>query len=341
MLALLPRRRDGQRRRRSHRRLCLLLICLVAASGLGPAATASAQLTTAATPYRAFSSGAWWNTALPSTTPEHPNEAAILNYLRTAPDNGGGFLRLAGAGSNKWGQPVYWAHAGDKEYNVRWSSGLRQPELDHLRIPSTMMAAQTSDGALTLFDVGRGYVVAMTRAAYSGATHTWSVDGATVTYLASNGLDARAPGSNDTRNSGSHRGNNGATMMVRFDEVQAGRVPHVVKIACGPEASPDFVFPMVNSDGDAASSPLKQGLRLRIRPQVDLSAMGLSADALVIARAAQTYGVYCGDSGGNTALKLENTAVEGRGQLWTVQAEALAGLPFTTAFWDVLPEQYR
>lgn len=294
-----------------------------------------------ATPYRAFSAGSWWNTALPSTPPEHSNEAAILNYLRTAPDNGGGFLRLAGAGSNKWGQPVYWAEAGDKEYNVRWSSGARQPELDHLRIPSTMKAAQTSDGALTLFDVGRGYVVAMTRAVYTATTDTWSVDGATVTYLASNGLDSRVSGSNDTRNTGSHRGNNGATMMVRYDEVQAGLVPHVVKIACGPDASSGFVFPMTRSDSNAASSPIKQGLRLRIRPQVDLSALGLPAEALVIARAAQSYGVYCGDSGNNTALKLENTAVEGRGQLWTVQPEALSGLPFTTALWDVLPEGYR
>ncbi len=325
-------------RRRS--RITALGACLLVAGLVGPVGAASAQGSPAA-PYRAFSASSWWNTALPTAPPTNSNEAGILNYLRTGPDNGGGFLRLAGAGDNAWGQPVFWAGAGDREYSVRWSSSLRQPELDHLRIPDQMQAAQTSDGALTLFDVPRGYVVAMTRAKYNSATDVWSVGGATVTYLASNGLDARVTGSDDARNGGSHRGNNGATMMARLDEVQAGVIPHVLKVACGPEANTQAVFPMNRSDGNSATSPVKQGLRLRIRPELDLNALGLPAEALVLAQAAQTYGVYCGDSGPNTALKLENTVIEGRGQLWTTPADALSGLPFTTAFWDVLPEGYR
>ena len=35
--------------------------------------------------------------------------------------------------------------------------------------------------------------------------------------------------------------------------------------------------------------------------------MDLQPEALVIARALQDYGFYIGDSGGTTALKLENT----------------------------------
>ena len=61
---------------------------------------------------------------------------------------------------------------------------------------------------------------------------------------------------------------------------------------------------------------------------------------LVIAQALQKYGVYIGDSGGATALKLEDTRTEGRGQLWTVTADDLCMLPFTSQFWDVLPEGY-
>ncbi len=291
-------------------------------------------------PYRAFGGSSWWNTPLPPQAPEHPNEGGILNYLRTAEDNGGGFLRFAGADDSEWGQPVYWASSGDREYDVRWSAGLRQPELDNLRIPANMRAADTSDGALTLFDVERGYVVAMTDAAYNAPLDSWSVGGATVTYLDSNGLDSRLLDSDDRRNSGSHRGNNGATMMARLDEVRAGAIEHVIKITAGPETSIRHVFPMVNSDGDSSSSPLPQGLRIRIRPDVDLAALGLHPQALVIARAAQEYGVYFGDSGGNTALKLENTRAEGRGQLWDVSADALSDLPFTTQFWDVILEGY-
>jgi hypothetical protein len=73
---------------------------------------------------------------------------------------------------------------------------------------------------------------------------------------------------------------------------------------------------------------------------VDLDALGLDGEGLVIGRALQTYGFYIGDSGGTTAIKLQNTYAEGRGQLWSVEADALCGMPFTTEFWDVIDEAY-
>ena len=60
----------------------------------------------------------------------------------------------------------------------------------------------------------------------------------------------------------------------------------------------------------------------------------------MIARALQTYGFYIGDSGGTTAIKLQNTSAEGRGQHWHVNADALCGLPFTSEYWDVIAESY-
>jgi len=289
-------------------------------------------------PYRAFSADSWFNTPLATITPEHDNQASILSYLQNAPESSGGYLRLAGTGSNRWGQPVYWAQLGDAVYNVRCSSALRPPELSALRIPADMHAATTSDGALTLFDVDAGYVTAFTRMAF--ANGGWSADGATVTYLASNGLHYRTGLSNDPRNQGSHRGNNGATMMARHDEVLAGGIEHVMKISSGPECSNSYCLPLVGSDGDFGypQSPIKQGLRMRLRDAVDVT--GFPTEARVIAEALKRYGVYFGDSGGTTTLKLENTVAEGRGQLWTVDTDALSGLPFTEAYWQVLPESY-
>lgn len=318
-----------------------LALGVVSVVALGPTSVGTATPTRSLShSLQFFGSTSWWTSPVSADAPNHPDEERILHYLRTAPENRGGFLRLAGAGDNQWGQPVYWAQPGDKEYDVRWSGARRPAELDTLRIPAGMQAAETSDKALTLFDVHRGYVVAMTGADYNSSADRWSVEGATVTYLESNGLHARTGESDDSRNQGSHRGNNGATMMARYDLVQAGEINHVIKLACGPECSVDHVFPMIGSDGDSQSSPVKQGLRMRIRTDVDLDALGLHPEALVIARAAQKYGVYFGDSGGNTALKLENTRAQGRGQLWTVDATALSSLPFTTEHWDVLPEGY-
>jgi hypothetical protein len=114
-------------------------------------------------------------------------------------------------------------------------------------------------------------------------------------------------------------------------------------VASGPELSSGYVFPMTGSDGgytgfNAAVPP--EGLRLRIRPTVDLTALGLSRQALVIARALQNYGIYLGDSSGTTALKLEGTLAEGRGQLWHLPADALCRLPFTPRYWQVVAPGY-
>jgi hypothetical protein len=293
--------------------------------------------------YRAFEADSWWNAPLPKDVPLNPHGKDILNYLRTAPESGPGCLMLAGAGRSHWGHPIYWADSSDPSYDVQGLPEDRPPELASLRIPRQAQPAANNDASMTIYDLQKGYVVALTDAEYHPWSQTWSASGATVTYLDSNGLQADVRGSDDPRNVGTHRGNNGATMAVSWDEVRAGAVRHVLKVAAGPEVADRAVFPMTGSDGDyhgddPAVPP--QGLRLRISPSVDLEALDLSKDALVIARALQRYGFYIGDSGGRTALKLENTRAEGRGQLWHLPADALCALPFAPACWDVVAEGY-
>ena len=293
-------------------------------------------------PTRAFSDDSWWNTPLPDEAPLDPNAGEILDYLRTAPESGRGCLTLAGSGESPWGQPVYDATPQDPSYDI---VGLTQPlkELKSLRIPVGAQSALNSDQSMTVYDRQKGYVVALTGAEYHRERDAWSAVGATVTYLDSNGLHVGTGRSDDPRNRGSHRGNNGATMAVEIDEVQAGAVRHVLKAASGPEVADRFVFPMVGSDGDyegADPGVPPQGLRLRIKSSIDLETLGLHPQALVIARALQTYGFYIGDSGGTTAIKLQATSAEGRGQHWSVPAEALCGLPFTSRYWDVIAEGY-
>lgn len=290
--------------------------------------------------YRPFAADSWWNTPIPADAPSNPDATVILDYMQTAAQAGAGCLRLAGA-SNGWGQPVYRAQPGDPSYDVTVVNATQPPELRSLRIPADAQSAPTSDAAMTVFDETKGYVVALTGAVFDSGSRSWTARGATVTYLDSNGLHVRTGESDDPRNVGSHRGNNGAVIMVEYDEVSAGAIDHVLKVASGPEVSTRFVFPMVGSDGtsEAPAAP-PEGLRFRIKPEVDLSSWDLNPQARIIAQALQTYGFYIGDSGAVTALKLENTEAAGHGQLWKLPAAALCGLPISSQYWDVLPEGY-
>lgn len=293
--------------------------------------------------FRAFSPDSWWNTPLPRDAPLSPHGEEILRYLRTAPESRGGCLRLAGAGDSPWGQPIYWAKPSDPSYVVQGVALDRVPELRHLRIPLGARPAPTNDGSMTVYDVAKGYVVMLTDARFDPGRGAWSASAATVTYLDSNGLHSGLDLSDSRRNRGSHRGNNGAVAAVTWDEIQGGAIRHVLKVAAGPEVANRYVFPMVGSDGDyegASPSVPPQGLRLRIRPSVDLREFNLHPTALIIARALKRYGIYIGDSGGATSLKLEGTMAEGRGQLWDVRAHDLCGLPFTPDYWEVIRPGY-
>ena len=68
-------------------------------------------------------------------------------------------------------------------------------------------------------------------------------------------------------------------------------------------------------------------MRIRIKPDVDLASLGLSGQALVIARGLQDYGMVVADNtGGGIELKLEDTIRSGRGSLWNLGRESLCGI---------------
>jgi hypothetical protein len=83
--------------------------------------------------------------------------------------------------------------------------------------------------------------------------------------------------------------------LVRFEEVAAGRIDHAIRVTA-PVTQNRFVWPArhaASDHGDTALPPM--GLRLRLKAGVDLSR--LPAQARVVARAMQTYGVIVADNG--------------------------------------------
>lgn len=83
--------------------------------------------------------------------------------------------------------------------------------------------------------------------------------------------------------------------LVRYDEVAAGEIRHALRFTA-PNTRRAYVWParhFASSSTDAALPPL--GQRFRLRADADLS--GFSDEALVIARALQTYGMILADNG--------------------------------------------
>ncbi len=300
------------------RKIILLLTCVAFVVGMALPAGARVRR-----PYRAFSDTSYWNTRLPSGAPIDRDSSSMISWLKSHSSEQ--FITLAGAGQDgSYGEPTYWARRGDPVYDVQ-GSGL-PPEFAHLRIPKGAKPDHSGESEMAVYDRDKGYVSWLFGAHFNG--NTWSASGGSIHYLASNGLDGRLKQSDEIRNRG-HRGMPAPEIAIRYDEVQFGRIPHVLKFAI--EDTCNHVFPMAGDEG-CGGSPIPEGARLRIKPSIDLSKLKLSPAGLVVATALQRWGAVVGDkSGGAVVIKLEDTVSEGRGWLWNgvLSRDSLSAIPLT------------
>lgn len=298
--------------------LAVVSVLVLALSSLGASAVTAAP--------DAFSPSSYWNTPIGSDAVVHPNSDAILDFIRQDNDLDG-CITLSGYPGNSWGMPVYVADSSDPVYDVTSAKYDLPPEFSSLRIPTGAQPHGGSDGEMVVYDLVQGVVAQMSKASYDSGSDAWSASGGSIAYLSSNGLDGRLSESDDSRNRGTFRGYPGAVAMISYDDVAAGRIDNVVKIGVN-SAGSDAVFPLVDSDGDSSNpNAPAEGTRIRIRPDVNLDSLGLSPQALIIARGLQEFGMVVADNtGGAVELKLEDTVTSGRGNLWNLDRESLCAI---------------
>ncbi|MGH9210225.1 MAG: hypothetical protein ACRD2C_06025 [Acidimicrobiales bacterium] len=115
--------------------------------------------------------------------------------------------------------------------------------------------------------------------------------------------------------------------LVRYEEVAAGRIDHVIRITV-PASQNEYLWPARHAASESSDPSLPpMGLRLRLRADVDLS--GLAPQARVIAEAMKTHGVVVADNGsawyvsGEPDERWDDDALRTLGQLTGADFEAV------------------
>jgi hypothetical protein len=260
--------------------------------------------------FRAFIDTSEWNKPLPTDASIiHPDSTAIITEIEGYDTTNEPRLSVGA-----WAEPIYWAQAADPTYTI--DSLSFGPTLVDVHIPLGAQPTSTTDAQMTVYDMAKGTVFKLWHATWTGTT--WTADGTEEYDLDSNGLSCTLPESDRVcpMNQG-HRGYPTAIHAVRYDEVAAGVIPHVLKVALNHTASCSS-YPGAGFESPWRGGTLTcEGLILRIDPSIDLAARGLTGGPLIIATAMQDYGVVIGDTGGTgMELKVENLAVEGRPETW-------------------------
>jgi hypothetical protein len=263
---------------------------------------------------------------------------------------------------------VYWVAPGDPTFPIACHGRLCSDQLtsflgEHggaLPLPTDArgggpLPGSGVDRSLTLFDRPDGVAIGLHGVRYRGrALHA---DGGDIYRLSSGGIASPwTPATSDADSAnGGHRGFPSALGQVRFDEIAwaAGRspvaaIPHALELFVPPVTGTSFCFPLTGDEAQstAAGAP-PEGIRVRIRPQVDLS--DLHGAALVLAKTLQTYGAMVADTSGNNGVDLsleglsrENVRPPGAPRAWpsrgplALSRDALRSIPFDPAHWEVV-----
>jgi hypothetical protein len=272
-----------------------------------------------------FTADSFWNRRLPDDAPLDDRSDGFIAWLR---DHTNGFL-ITGLEGNPWGMPFFEATDADPTWPV--SLEVENPQVEPLlheglRAPYRTVTALTGtgDSPLVILDADRGYQAALWQTVFDGSS--FSATAASIYWADSNGLqpgDTNPDG--DPRNRG-HRGVAPSTMFVRRSQIARRRIDHVLKVAI-PGTAEWHVRPMIRHE-EGQGGLIGEGMRLRIRPDVDLATYELSRPALTIARALQRYGAIIGDNSGaeSIALKVEQDTGQWAGV--DLSADSLRSIPF-------------
>lgn len=128
-----------------------------------------------------------------------------------------------------------------------------------------------------------------------------------------------------------------AAGLVTATDLASGRIDHAVALGVPEMRALSFRPPAVRSDGTTwrATAP-EAGMRLRLDPSVDVTALGVTPFGRMVAEAARTHGLVLRDTAGAVTVWVEDPQPWGRDLLGPVlaghdPASALAGFP-----WDRL-----
>lgn len=248
-----------------------------------------------------------------------------------------------------WAMSYHVGSAADPVWRLT-GGNTTDPRLAVLRTQGFHMADSVADTFPTgdqdrpgvMVDPVFGYTAQFADAVVDKATRTITVSNAGIMWHGSNGLDGRNPASDDKRNFTS-RGRIPDAMVIRRDQLDRAAangtgLGHVLHLFFVETSTADgAVHPMTGSESDKVGFGA-EGERIRIRPDVDLEARGLTGAALVIARTLQENGAYIGDnSGSSTQIKASQPQHYAGTNLST---DALKG-KITWADFEVLPQGWQ
>jgi hypothetical protein len=251
--------------------------------------------------FRFFSPQSFWNAPLAEDAALDPNSTAITAAFETT------IARAFQTGNGPWinttdySVPIYTVAADQPTVSVRLASPFSAPALqsawEEVPMPDQARPSDGSDRTLVIWQPSSDRIWEFWRLteASGGWKAVWG--GAIQSASSSQGVYGPEawPGARSWWGS-SASSLSIAGGLITLEDLQHGRIDHALALAI-PNVRADFYSsPAQRSDG-TSSDPLSlpEGAHLRLDPSLDLAALHLPHLTLMVAEAAQRYGIFIRD----------------------------------------------
>lgn len=253
-----------------------------------------------------FAPSSFWYSKIPVDAPVHPqSEAFVADLIRQK----NAFFKKVSINLAAYSSPVYVVDANvstvvveqckqypgrDRGLAAQWAA---------VPIPEYAEPADGTDAEMTIYQPSTDTIWEFWKAKKVGPT--WQACwGGKMTNVSRN--DGRWPGAYGTTATGlPFLGG-----QITAEELKRGEIRHAIGISL-PELESRHIFswPAKRSDGfnpRSEQNRIPEGLRFRLDPTIDVSALKIRPVAKIIARAAQIYGFVVWDHAGAVTVRAQN-----------------------------------
>lgn len=252
-------------------------------------------------PPRLFAPSSIWNAPLPDDAPLAPGSRTYVGGLVDQIRRFGAYIN-----TQQFSTPVYVVGAAQPNVRVdvtdleRYKAKDLQVQFEAVPLPSYAVAAAGSDRHLTLYQPSTDTLWDFFNLRREG--RRWLVRwGGRIDGV------SRSPGVLPAPFGATATGYPVAAGLIYPEELTAGRIDHALALTIPETKAGRWALPATRTDGQIADqSAVREGTRFRLPADLDVDALGLSAPATAIARAAQRYGMVVRDKGGAVTLYAED-----------------------------------
>lgn len=274
---------------------------------VGLAGGCSAAARPAPEPFRFFSPSSVWNRAVPADAVLDPSSPALVRGLAEE------------VASERGAEPGPWINTTSYSvpiYTVAGNQPTVEVQLDHapeptlsaawqaVPLPPQAQPASGTDGDLVVWQPSTDRMWEFWRMLDEGGRWSATWGGAMLGVSRSSGVYGHGswPGAEPWWGvSASSLAIVGG--LVTLEDFQLGRINHALVISLPNVRADVYAAPAKRTDGQSTSPlSLPEGAHLRLEPHLNLNALHLPRPTLLLARAAQRYGIVVGDFSPNVAF---------------------------------------